>query len=114
MELIIKIPDKVYHRIKSDNGHGYCTLRDQDERVIVNAICSSILLAKGHGNIVDANYIKGIAGLDIDGWACIPVIVSADKETNGVSNNLPSCNSCTHNGTWDCIKCKGLTSMRGG
>ena len=24
------------------------------------------------------------------------------------SDNLPSCNSCLHNGTWDCIKCKGF------
>lgn len=87
MELIIKIPDKVYHRIKSDNGHGYCTLRDQDERVIVNAICNSIRLASGHGKIVDANYIKGIAGLDIDGWACIPVIVAADKENDNETDN---------------------------
>lgn len=21
---------------------------------------------------------------------------------------LPSCNSCIHNGTWDCIKCNGF------
>ena len=83
MELIIKISDKVYNRIKSDNGHGYCTLRDQDERIIVNAVCNSIRLDKGHGNIVDANYIKGIAGLDIDGWTCIPVIVGADEENGG-------------------------------
>jgi len=87
MELIIKIPDKVYHRIKSDNGHGYCTLRNQDEPVIVNAICNSIRLANGHGKIVDANYIKGIAGLDIDGWTCIPVIVAADREDNNGTNN---------------------------
>ena len=28
--------------------------------------------------------------------------------TNGEkqeTKELPSCNSCTHNGTWDCIKC---------
>ena len=55
MELVIKIPDKVYNRIKSDNGNGYCTLRDQDERVIVNAVCNSIRLAKGHGDLIDRN-----------------------------------------------------------
>ena len=55
MELVIKIPDKVYNRIKSDNGHGYCTLRDQDERVIVNAVCNSIRLDKGHGDLIDRN-----------------------------------------------------------
>ena len=58
MELVIKIPDKVYNRIKSDNGHGYCTLRDQDERVIVNAVCSSICLPEDHGRLIDADDLK--------------------------------------------------------
>ena len=29
-------------------------------------------------------------------------------EAERKSDNLPSCNSCLHNGTWDCIKCKGF------
>lgn len=83
MELVIKIPDKVYNRIKSDNGHGYCTLRSQDEHVIVNAVCNSIRLDKGHGNIVDVDTIKYIAGWHIDA----PIIVAADKENNNGTDN---------------------------
>ena len=39
MKIVIEIPEKTYKRIKSDNGHGYCSLRDDDERTIVSAIC---------------------------------------------------------------------------
>lgn len=24
------------------------------------------------------------------------------------TDDLPSCNNCIHNGTWDCIKCSGF------
>lgn len=38
-------------------------------------------------------------------------IESKDKKTD----TLPSCNSCVHNGTWDCITCKGFDRYeRGG
>ena len=38
------------------------------------------------------------------------------NEVKRKSDNLPSCNSCLHNGTWDCIKCKGFDKYekRGG
>lgn len=41
MKRIIELPDKMYNRIKSDNGHGYCSLRDGDERIVVEAILHS-------------------------------------------------------------------------
>ena len=83
MELIIKISDKVYNRIKSDNGHGYCALRDQDERVIVDAICNGIRLAKGHGNIIDVDTIKCIVGWHI--YASL--ILGADRENSNETDN---------------------------
>lgn len=82
MELMIKIPDKVYNRIKSDNGHGYCTLRDQDEHVIVNAICNSIRLAKGHGDLVDRDKLQVCGGVIYP-----PAVIPADKESDNEIDN---------------------------
>lgn len=28
-----------------------------------------------------------------------------ENEVEKTVDNLPSCNNCAHNGTWDCIKC---------
>lgn len=53
MLLTIKLPDKTYNRIKSDNGHGYCSLRDNDERIVVEAI---IQAKKTQAELLD--YIK--------------------------------------------------------
>ena len=41
MRIVIDLSDKTYYRIKSDNGHGYCSLRDEDMREVVTAICNS-------------------------------------------------------------------------
>lgn len=30
------------------------------------------------------------------------------SETEKKTDNLPSCNNCSHNGTWNCIKCSGF------
>ena len=39
MKIVIDISEKSYSRIKSDNGHCYCSLRDDDEKIVVTAIC---------------------------------------------------------------------------
>ena len=31
-----------------------------------------------------------------------------ENEAANETAELPSCNSCIHNGTWDCIKCSGF------
>lgn len=36
------------------------------------------------------------------------------KSDNEKADNLPSCNSCSHKGTWDCIKCKGFDRYENG
>lgn len=33
---------------------------------------------------------------------------SYESEVEKKTNDLPSCNSCAHNGTWNCIKCSGF------
>ena len=41
VKLLLEIQDKTYQRIKSDNGHGYHTLRDDDMHEVVNGIITS-------------------------------------------------------------------------
>lgn len=36
------------------------------------------------------------------------VLDNKENEAQKKTDNLPSCNSCAHNGTWNCIKCSGF------
>lgn len=54
MKLIIDIPEEEYNRIKEweDNVTGY-----QTSLVLYRAVRNGILLPKGHGRLVDENYV---------------------------------------------------------
>jgi hypothetical protein len=41
MKYILDIPDKVIAHIRSDYGHGYKYLRDEDKDILINLICNS-------------------------------------------------------------------------
>ena len=103
MKLIIDIPEDAYRFILQ---HGI-----KDTHKIDEIIANGTPLPKGHDRLVEAKaVIKALfAHQTIDD---VPTIIEADRENNSVGDNLPSCNSCAHNGEWscigNCIKCRGF------
>ena len=91
MKLIIDIPEEEYNRIKEweDNVKGY-----QTSLVLYRAVRNGILLPKGHGRLVDENYVIAELvyrkNLLADNVTCGQVteifnsaaVIDADKETD--------------------------------
>jgi len=97
IELVIKIPDKVYGIIKyfepaldSEYEEG-----DDVKTILVKGILKGVPLPKGHGRLIDADELKKhkyhdtdkfenvVAVAQID-WA--DTIIEADEESNEVNN----------------------------
>lgn len=68
MKIVIDIPVKLNERLRSTYGHGGSSLSDYDDRnAVTEAIYNGIPLPKGHGRLIDADYIK-LFSIDHDNW----------------------------------------------
>ena len=54
IELVIKIPEKLYEDIKKHGLCGYCS----DREIVSEAIANGVPLPKGHGAIKDVSQIE--------------------------------------------------------
>lgn len=86
MKLIIDISDNIYNHIKK-----YRKIFDSEYAYIVNSVVNGTPLPKGHGRLIDADWVKNTLDIyvlneyngqfirrsDIDS---IPTIIEADKE----------------------------------
>ena len=93
MKLLIDIPDEVYASAK--NGE----LNEIQSMYICGSVCNGIPLPKGHGRLVDENYVIAELvyrkNLLADNVKCgqvteifnQAVVIDADKESNNETNN---------------------------
>lgn len=77
MKLVIDIPEKTIAHIRSDYGHGYKGLYDEDRDIIVNAIYKAHPYVK-FGAYIDG-YLKALEGKE---W--IPVIEKLPEDKQKV------------------------------
>ena len=86
MQIVIDIPDKTYKVIKNTKQ-----VSERECWILTNAISNSKSLPKGHGRLIDADYLredfktsKKISFAERMDISCIvdhaPTIIEADKE----------------------------------
>ena len=105
MKRIIDIPEEVVTAIQ--NGEDY--------RYDIHTAIAQGIPYEPKGDLISREALKKCARIVFDkdlGRLRVVDVSDIDNaptvEAERKSDNLPSCNSCLHNGTWDCIKCKGF------
>ena len=84
VELIIKIPEEMYQKIKETSR--FISGRRSGKRfdyILFNAVNNGIPIPKGHGRLIDADVL--VDGMEDDYEFCeavnaTPTIIEADKE----------------------------------
>ena len=109
MELKVRIDDSVYYHLKQGDE-----IPDERNMALI-AIKEGTPLEPLKGHWIE-DYIESWGGWGFRCSICRKPVekkeptcfnckaIMEEKETD----HLPSCNSCVHNGTWDCIKCSGF------
>lgn len=90
VELVIKIPERIYNTIMSTQSYIFGFRSGKSFSAdILKAIRTGIPLPKGHGNLIDADRLEdeyGCSDKDIYAKEYIrdaPIIIEADKEDKG-------------------------------